>query len=585
MENVEIARVLNEYADLLDIKGGNAFRVRSYRKAAQAVEGLSRPLGQMIEDGEDLTAIPGIGASMAEHLGEIVETGRYRALEKLKKELPGSLASLMHLEHLGPKKAKQLHDELGVSSIEELQKALAQGKIQRLRGFGKTSADKLRRAIRSQAQRGQRIRLADADQLMQPLLDHLRKTKGIQKLEVAGSYRRRKETVGDVDVLVACRTPKAVMKRFTSYPKVEEVEMAGTTRGTVVLTSGLKVDLRVVPRKSYGAALHYFTGSKAHNVAVRKLGVERGLKINEYGIFRVPKGKKADKAGEREGKRIAGEKEQDVFEHVKMAWVAPELREDRGEIEAARKDRLPKLLTLEDIRGNLHMHSKWTDGGHSIEEMARACKELGYDYCAITDHSRSTRIAGGLDAKEFRKQWQEIEEVRGRLKGITLLAGVELDILPDGSLDLSDDVLERMDVIVGSIHSHFTLSKARMTRRIVRAIEHPLVDIIGHPTERQINERDPFDVDLEEVFHAAKEHDVALELNAQPKRLDLSDVYVHRAKELGVKVAINSDAHSTDQLHFMRYGVDQARRGWLERKDVVNALTLKQLRKWLGRRR
>jgi DNA polymerase (family 10) len=424
----------------------------------------------------------------------------------------------------------------------------------------------------------------DADQLVQPLLRHLRQASGISELEVAGSYRRRQETVGDIDILATCENPEPVMQHFQSYRFVERVEMAGPTRGTVVLRSGLQVDLRIVPPRSYGAALHYFTGSKAHNVAVRKLGVERRLRINEYGVFRIAKGKKAEDLGKEEGERIGGEKEEDVFHAVGLAWIPPELREDRGEIQAAQQGKLPHLITLDDIRADLQMHSKWSDGAHTIEEMARACRERGYEYCAITDHSKSTRVAGGLDAECFCKQWEEIEAIRQRLDGIVLLKGVELDILPDGSLDLPDEVLEQFDIVLISIHSHLDMPKAQMTKRMLKALSHPAVDILAHPTGRQIRKRAPIDIDLEEVFHAAKEHDVALELDAQPERLDLNDVHLHRARELGVKIAIDSDAHSIEHLRFMQYGIDQAQRGWLEKEQVVNTLPWPEFRRWLGRR-
>lgn len=585
MENVEIAQILNDYADLLDIQGENPFRVRAYRKAVQTIESLSRPVAELVEEGEDLTNLPGIGVSIAEHIQEILRTGTLKAFEELRKDVPATLAELVQLEGLGPKRTKQLYRELGITSIADLQEALDAGKVEALPGFGKKSAEKIRQSIRTFKQRPERFKLMDADQLVRPLLDYLRNAPGIEQLEVAGSYRRRMETVGDVDILVTCENPKPVMKRFQSYPQVARVVAAGTTRGTVILRSGLQVDLRILPDRSYGAALHYFTGSKAHNISVRKLGVERGLRISEYGIFRVPKGKKAEEMGKEEGKRIGGAKEEDVFRAVKMAWVPPELREDRGEIAAGQKNKLPTLISLDDIRGDLQMHSKWSDGNNAIEEMVRACKDRGYEYCAITDHSKAVRVAGGLDVQDLKKQWKEIEEVRKRVREIHLLAGSEVDILPDGSLDLPDDVLEQLDVVVASVHSKMNMTKVQMTKRVLKALAHPRVHILAHPTGRQINRRDPFAIDLEEVFQAAKEHDVALELNAQPDRLDLNDVHVYRARELGVKIVINTDAHSVEQLRFMRYGIDQARRGWLEKGHVLNAMPWGKLQKWLRRRR
>jgi DNA polymerase (family X) len=585
MENVEIARVLNEYADLLDIQGENPFRVRSYRNAAQTVAGLSQPVAQLIEAGEDLRKLPGIGSSMAEHLKEILETGTLSGLEEVRRALPPTLTELMQLHHLGPKRARQLYDTLGITSVSELAAAIDTGKVEALPGFGKKSAGNLSRALEEFERRTKRFLLADADQLVQPLLRYLRQAPGIIELEVAGSYRRRQDTVGDIDILATGENSQPVMQHFQSYQYIERVEMAGTTRGTVVLRSGLKVDLRIVPRRSYGAALHYFIGSKAHNVAVRKLGVERGLRINEYGVFRIPTGKKAEGLGKERGERIGGEKEEDVFRAVDLVWMPPELREDRGEIQAAQQHKLPHLITLDDIRADLQMHSQWSDGTHTIEEMARACRERGYEYCAITDHSKSTRVAGGLDAAGFRKQWEEIEEVRQRLDGIVLLKGVELDILPDGSLDLPDEVLEQFDIVLIAVHSRLDMPKARMTKRVLKALSHPAVHILAHPTGRQIQKRAPIDIDLEAVFQAAKEHDVALELDAQPQRLDLNDVHLHRARELGVKIAIDTDAHSVDHLRFMQYGIDQARRGWLEKEHIMNTLTWPQFHQWLGHRR
>jgi DNA polymerase (family X) len=570
---------------IFDIQGENPFRVRSYRNAAQTVAGLSQPVAQLIEAGEDLRKLPGIGSSMAEHLKEILETGMLSGLEEVRRALPPTLTELMQLHHLGPKRARQLYDTLGITSVSELAAAIDTGKVEALPGFGKKSAGNLSRAFEEFERRTKRFLLADADQLVQPLLRYLRQAPGIIELEVAGSYRRRQDTVGDIDILATDENSQPVMQHFQSYQYIERVEMAGTTRGTVVLRSGLKVDLRIVPRRSYGAALHYFIGSKAHNVAVRKLGVERGLRINEYGIFRIPTGKKAEGLGKERGERIGGEKEEDVFRAVDLVWMPPELREDRGEIQAAQQHKLPHLITLDDIRADLLMHSQWSDGTHTIEEMARACRERGYEYCAITDHSKSTRVAGGLDAAGFRKQWEEIEEVRQRLDGIVLLKGVELDILPDGSLDLPDEVLEQFDIVLIAVHSRLDMPKARMTKRVLKALSHPAVHILAHPTGRQIQKRAPIDIDLEAVFQAAKEHDVALELDAQPQRLDLNDVHLHRARELGLKIAIDTDAHSVDHLRFMQYGIDQARRGWLEKEHIMNTLTWPQFHQWLGRRR
>ena len=585
MENVEIAKILSKYADLLEIQGEGLFRVLAYRKAARTIESLSQPLAHLLREGRDLAELPGIGKSMAEHIAEIVNTGTLKTLNTLRKKFPAALDELLEIEGLGPKRTKQLYEKLGVSSIRQLGQALDSGKVETLFGFGKKSVEKIRQAIHSFEKRPKRFKLVDADQLIRPLLEHLRKAPEIGELEVAGSYRRRMETVGDIDILASSENPQPVMKRFQSYSEIDRVIAAGTTRGTVILRSGLQVDLRIVPRHCYGAALVYFTGSKAHNVAVRKLGVERGLRISEYGVFRVPKREKAEDLEKEEGIRIGGGKEEDVFRAVAMDWVPPELREDRGEVEAAQKHALPDLIVLDDIRGDLQMHSKWTDGNGTIEEMVRACKKRGYQYCAITDHSKAVRVAGGLSASDFKRQRKEIERVRERVGGITLLAGCEVDILADGSLDLPDPLLEQLDIVVAAVHSKMDTPKTEMTRRVLKTLAHPFVDILAHPTGRLINHREPFAIDLEEIFYAAKENDVAVELNAQPDRLDVNDIHAHRAKEMGVKIVIDTDAHSVEQLRFMSYGIDQARRGWLEKRHVLNTMSLLDLKRWLKQRR
>ncbi|HEY1232726.1 MAG TPA: DNA polymerase/3'-5' exonuclease PolX [Candidatus Binatia bacterium] len=587
MENVEIANLLNKYADLLEIQGADLFRIQAYRNAARTIESLSQPITQLVQRGKDLKKLklPGIGKSMSEHIEEIVKTGTFGGLNELRKELPGSLDELLEIEGLGPKRTKLLYDKLGVESVKQLERALQSDKLATLRGFGEKSIEKIRQAIRNLAKRPKRFKLLDADQLVHPLIEYLRKDDSIEQLEVAGSYRRRMETVGDIDILIASGKPNTVMQRFQTYPEVERVLAAGTTRGTVVLRSGLQVDLRILPQRSYGAALHYFTGSKAHNIAVRTLGVEQGLRISEYGIFRVPKGKRAEEAGVEEGERIGGAKEHDVFRAVNMDWVPPELRENRGEIQAAQKHRLPELIALENIRGDLHLHSKWTDGSSSILEMVRACKARGYQYCAITDHSKAVHVAGGLTAADYRKQWKEIAQARAKVSGITVFSGCEVDILPDGSLDLADELLDEFDWVIAAVHSKMDMPQSEMTKRVLKALAHPAVDVLAHPTGRLINEREPFAIDLEQIFYAAKQNDVAIELNAQPDRLDLNDVHLLRAREIGVKIAINTDAHNAEQLRFMRYGTDQARRGWIEKADVLNTMICRELESWLKQRR
>jgi DNA polymerase (family X) len=582
MENLEISSVLDHLADLLEIQGANPFRVRAYRNAVRTIQGLTRPLADMVAKGEDLTELPAIGKDMAGHIQELVGTGRLAVLQEVSREVPSTLAELMRLDGVGPKKARRLWDELGVTSIDELEEALQEGKVEALEGFGAKSAGKMARAIRDLRQHMGRFLLSDADELVRPLLRYLQEAPGVERVEVAGSYRRRKETVGDIDILVLCQEDAAgLMDRFTGYPGAGRVEAAGDTRGRILLSSGLPVDIRILPRESFGAALHYFTGSKEHNVAVRGLGVKKGLRINEYGVFREGEEAKGDPVGE----RLGGDREEEVFAAVGLPWIPPVLRENRGETEAAREGRLPRLVTLGDIRGDLQMHSTWSDGKNSLKEMAQACQDLGYEYLAVTDHSQAVTVARGLNPDRVRAQWEEMEEVRQEVPGVRLFRSLEIDILKDGSLDMPDDILDELDLVLVSVHSFMDMDRATMTRRVIRAMEHPGVDILAHPTGRILNRRSPFELDVEDVLQAAAALEVAVELNAHPKRLDLHDLHLRRAKELGVKVAINTDAHSTRELLLMSYGVDQACRGWLEPEDVLNTLPLAEMESWKDRRR
>jgi DNA polymerase (family 10) len=584
VDNAGIERLLDEVADLLEISGANPFRVRAYRNAARTVEAQTTPFARLVEEGRDLTELPGIGKEMAAHIQEMVATGRLSQHQELLRQVPRSLVELMRLPGLGPKRAKKLWAELGIETVEALEKAARSGQVARLEGFGEKSQAKILQGIADYREHQSRFRIDQADRLIEPLLAHLRKVREVRRLEVAGSFRRRKETVGDIDLLAVAGKPCPVMKAFTTYEEVERVEASGDTRGTVVLASGLQVDLRIVPPDSYGAALVYFTGSKDHNVRLRSRGVEQGLKINEYGVFKGSG--RARRPAERDedpraGKRVAGREEKDVYAAVGLPWMPPELREDRGEIAAAEAGKLPRLLRLEDLRGDLQMHSTWSDGRNSIEEMLEACAARGYEYFALTDHSKALAMTGGLDARRLRQQWKEIDPIQERHPEIRLLKSMEVDILADGSLDLEDEMLERLDLVVVSVHSRFDLPAAQQTRRILKAVEHPEVNILGHPTGRLIGQRKPFDFDLDEVLHACAERRVAVECNAHPERLDLKDTHLMLAKKLGVAVVISTDAHSTKDLDLIRYGVEQARRAWLEPKDVLNTRPLKQLVKAL----
>lgn len=584
-----MSRLMEEVADLLEIQGANPFRVRAWRNAAGTVDDLSRSVADMVREGEDLTALPGVGADIAGALREMVLEGRFSRLEEVAREIPRSLTQLVSVDGVGPKKARRLWESLGVTTVDELEAAVKAGKVEQLEGFGKTSAARILRSIGDYRKHQGRFLLVDADELVRPLVDHLAGVVGVERVEVAGSWRRRQETVGDIDLLVLLEPgadPEPVLGAFTGFPGVERVESAGEGRARVRLRSGLPVDLRVLPRDSYGAALHYFTGSKEHNVALRTLALRRGLRVSEYGVFRIPEGANPDELGPDEGARVGGATEEEVFAAVGLPWIPPELRRGRGELEAARAGRLPELVTTGDIRGDLQMHTTWSDGADSIEAMARACLERGYAYMALTDHSGGQlAMVQGLTPERVRAQAEEVAEVRERVPGITLFRSCEVDILRDGSLDLPDEVLSDLDLVLVSVHAHLEMDRTAMTDRVIRALENPHVHILAHPTGRILNRREPHAMDVEEVLKAAATLGVAVELNASPHRLDLSDLHVARARDLGVPVVISTDAHSVQQLGWMHYGVEQARRAGLEASDILNTRPLKAFRDWLRQRR
>jgi DNA polymerase (family 10) len=573
IHNNDVADIFNEVADLLEIKGDNPFRVRAYRNAARTVGGASRSVAELALEEKGLEGFPGIGADLAAKIRTIVETGKLPLLEDLKKELPAGLSTLMKVRGLGPKKIGLLFHKLNIVSLDDLKKAAAKGRLRELEGFGaKTEQALLEELGRTKvSEHGpERFKLAVAEQIVTPLFDDLKKVPGVEDIVIAGSFRRRAETVGDVDILAAAEKSSAIMDRFVHYDDVEKILAEGATKSMVVLRGGLQVDLRVVPKVSFGAALHYFTGSKSHNIAVRTMGVKKKLKINEYGVFR----------GRR---RIAGRTEEEVYKQVGLPYIEPELREDRGELQAAAKGMLPHLITLKDIKGDLHAHTKETDGRYSASDMAEAAKKRGYDYLAITDHSKHVTVARGMDAKRLAAEIRLIDKLNAKLKGITLLKSVELDILVDGSLDLPDEILKELDLVVCSVHYNFKLPKEKQTERVIRALDNRVVNVFCHPSGRLINERPPYEIDLEKVMKAAVERGCYLELNGHPDRLDLNDVDCKMAKDMGLKLAISTDAHSTDDLDLMRFGIGQARRGWLEPGDVINTRGLGELRKLLKR--
>ncbi len=568
--NRDIAAIFNELADLLEIKGENPFRVRAYRNAARLLDALGESVEEMLERGEDLTKLPGIGEDLAEKIAEIVRTGRLQKLEALKKEIPESLRSMLSIEGLGPKRVKILYEKLHLTDARELEKAARAHKIRALEGFGPKTEEAIIKGVRLLKQEGVRHLFAEAEPIANDLVDYLKKAPGLKSVDVAGSFRRKKETVGDLDLLCIAEDPAEVIGYFTKFERIAEVISAGTTRATVVLKNALQIDLRAVKEESYGAALHYFTGSKRHVIAVRKIAIDLGLKINEYGVYK-------------KGRRIAGKEEAEVYKSVKLPLIPPELREERGEIEAAKKGRLPDLIERSDLRGDLHMHTTYSDGIHTIEEMARKGREMGYAYIAITDHSPGLAMIKGLDAKKARKQIEEIDALNEKLEPFRILKGMEVDILEDGSLDMERDLLRKLDIVTAAIHSKFSLSKKAQTKRLLKAIENPLVHVIAHPTGRLIGKREAIALDLRPVFEAAADAGVAMEINAQPERLDLNDIHIREAKEQGVKFTISTDAHAKDQLDFIRYGINQARRGWIEKGDVLNTLGLEALIEFLNR--
>ncbi|MDE2230269.1 MAG: DNA polymerase/3'-5' exonuclease PolX [Alphaproteobacteria bacterium] len=568
--NPDIAQRLDDIADLLELEDANPFRVRAYRNAARVIRGLGAEVAVMLKRGDDLSELPGIGKDLADKIQTIVRTGHLPLLDQLRKATPAIAAELLKLPGLGPKRVKTLYHELDVHTLEQLHRALLDGRIRALPGFGSITEERLRQALETHAAAPSRLKLALAESYVEPLLAWLRDTPHAETVAAAGSYRRCQETVGDIDILVTAPRAAPVVKRFTEYEEVEKIAARGNTRATVVLKSGLQVDLRVVPPRSYGSALHYFTGSKAHNIAIRRLGQRRGLKINEYGVFR-------------KGRRVGGKTEAEVYRAVGLPYIPPELRENRGEIEAAAAGQLPTLVKLADLRGDLHVHTVATDGHNTLTEMARAAHERGFEYLAITEHSKRIAMAHGFDSRHLLKQIEEIDRFNATSPRITILKGIEVDILEDGKLDLPDATLGHLDLVVASVHSHFHFSRDKQTGRILRAMERPHFTVFAHPTGRLIGEREPYDVDMPRIIGAAKDRGCFIELNAHPERLDLIDAHCRMAKEVGVLVSIATDAHRTEELGNLRFGVFQARRGWLEKADVLNTRSLAALRPLLAR--
>ena len=567
VQNAEIATMFDQAADLLEIKGDNPFRVRAYRRAARTIEGLPQSVGSMLAKEADLSELPGIGKDLAGKITGIVESGHFDLLDQLKKKLPGDLGAMAGLPGLGPKRIKLLYDKAKVRTLDDLRRAIKVGKLHGLHGFGPVIEKKLAAALEKPLAE-KRFKLAVAEAEAESLVAFLR-DKG--QVVVAGSYRRRRDTVGDLDILVTSKQGPAVGDKLVGYDNVADVLAHGPTRTTVLLRSGIQVDLRAVPEESYGAALLYFTGSKAHNIALRGIANARKWKLNEYGLF----------SGKR---RIAGASEEEVYRKLGLAYIPPEMREDRGEIALALNGELPRLISAGDMRGDLHVHSDWTDGTASIANMAAAAQACGYAYMALTDHSRRQTMSHGLDPVKVARQLREIDKINGAFKGFTILKGIEVDILKDGELDLPDATLAQLDVVIASVHSFFDLPREAQTQRMILAMRNPHVSIVGHPSGRLIGEREPYDIDMDAITSTARDLDCYLEINAEPDRLDLNDIHAHMAKSKGVKIAISTDAHSVNAFQYMRFGVDQARRAWLTADDVINTRQFGDLRKLLKRR-
>lgn len=569
MQNVEVARLFEELADLLELEGANPFRVRAYRNAARTLEALTVDVAAIVERAPDeLQQLGGIGKDLADKIVVIVRTGELPPLEELKAKIPPGVVQMLRIPGLGPKKVAALFKELGLDTLEALKQAAEQGHIAELKGFGQKTEQSILEGLALVAEAGQRAHLADAKPEADAIVADLQQLKSTKQAIVAGSFRRCKETVGDLDVLVTSSDMNAAMDRLAASPLVVKVLARGETKQTVRLRSGLQLDLRVVPEESFGAAAQYFTGSKEHNIVIRRRAQERGLKLNEYGLFRGDK-------------LVASHTEEEVYKAVGLPWIPPELRENRGEIELAEQGQLPKLIELDDIRGDLHMHTTATDGMNSIREMAEAAKSRGLKYIAITDHSKRVSMANGLDAKRLRKHWDDIEQVRGQVHGIEILKGVECDILEDATLDLPDDVLSEADWVLAVLHYGLRQPRDQIHKRLLTAIRNPHVDAIGHPTGRLIGHRPGADLSFEVILKAAADHGTWMEINAHPSRLDLDDVHAAAAKELGIPIVIDTDAHSTTGLDVMQFGIFQARRAGLEAKDVANTRTFSQFQKLL----
>jgi len=558
-------------ADILDMQGVE-WKPRAYRRAAQAIETSSKDVETIYNQGglKALQEIPGVGVAIAKKIEEFIKTGKVKEYNRMKKGIPPGVEKMMHIPGMGAKKALVLYKKLKIKSIKDLEKAAKAGKIRKLPRFGAKSEEDILRGIGIFKTGLKRMLLGKAWPIAQEVISNLKKVREIKKISLAGSARRRKETVGDLDILAVSSNPKKAMDFFTKMPAVANIIAKGPTKSSIRLNEGINCDFRVVEEKSFGSAMQYFTGSKDHNIRCRQIAIKKKLKLNEYGLFSV-----------KTKKYICGKTETEVYKKLGMQYIPPELRENRGEIEAALKNKLPKLIGYKDIKGDLQMHTKYSDGVNTIEQMARKAMQMGYEYIAITDHSKSEKIAHGMTEKQLTKYLAEIDKINKKIKGIKILKGSEVDILPDGSLDYSDAYLKKLDVVIAAVHSRFKSSQAEMTKRILKALENRYVNILAHPTGRVINARRPYAINLDKVFDACKANNVWPEINAFPSRLDLNDANTKEAIERGVKLTINTDSHSTDHLRYMEFGIATARRGWARKRDIINSLPWKKFEKLL----
>lgn len=570
MENDRVADIFQEIADLLELKDANEFRVRSYRDAARTVRDLSDRLEDLAAQGEDLSELPNVGKKTATKIREILDKGTCRRLEELRDEMPESLTEVMKVPHVGPRKAMQIYKELGVEDLDALQEACEEGRVRELEGFGERMEEKILQNIQTVRSTAGRVLYAEAERYVTSLGELLDRIDAIKRWEIAGSFRRCKETVGDLDFLIEAKDRNAASEAILDHEEIRDTLVRGEERVSVKLESGLQVDFRFFEPAAFGSALLYFTGSKDHSIRLRRRVLERDWTLNEYGLFK-------------DDNRLAGKTEAAIYSRLNLPWIPPELREDRGEIDAAAADELPALIEPGELRGDLHAHTDASDGDESLQAMVRAAMDRDYQYLAITDHSSNVSVTQGLDDDGARRHADDIREEDGRHRSLWLLAGVEVDILKSGKLDLKAKTLADLDWVVASVHSYWDLSEQKMTERLVAAVESGVVHCLGHPLGRQFGKRDPIVFEAEKVFAACAEHGVCLEIDSQPMRLDLPDTYCQQAREHGLRFCISSDAHKGAALDMTRYGVNEARRGWLERRDVLNTRTRKQLRKWLAK--